>query len=204
MTNNSIWSRIKLGFFLVVILALVIFVYRNLLKIISTKNMTQQPLVGSSEKNVPDIEKQKPKKEKKSKNFGNLFEGDITNLFTVIAAIGALISLFPIFSEFLLGPSWLNVLLSTELGFFALIMLLIAFYSGGIFMLIILYSMLRIVYSKIFETDNYSDPEKIKSSLLMLVGAISIFALVLFIFFYLVSKIRFCNLLHSFISNFNW
>ena len=108
-----------------------------------------------------------------------------------MAAIGALISLFPIFSDFLIGPNWLDVLLSTELGFLTLTLLLIASYAGAIFMLVILISMMRSIYSKIVDNNKYSDPEKIASSVLMLIGAVSIFASVLFLLLIWIVKFDF-------------
>ena len=123
--------------------------------------------------------------------FANLFDDNITNLFTILAAIGALISLFPALSNFLIGPDWLNVLLSTKLGFLTLTLLLMASYAGVIFMLIILMSMMREFYVKIFRNEKLSDPEKKVSFVLILISAISFFAAVLYLLFIWIVKFDF-------------
>jgi NADH:ubiquinone oxidoreductase subunit 5 (subunit L)/multisubunit Na+/H+ antiporter MnhA subunit len=112
--------------------------------------------------------------------FVDLFDETITRLFTIIAAIGALISLYPIFANFLLGSDWLKVLLSTQSGFLTLGLLLTASYAGLLFMAIILLFMMREFFIKI-SNDEHPDMEKVVISIIMLIGAVSMFSGVLFL-----------------------
>lgn len=127
-----------------------------------------------------------------SHEFVSLFDSEITNLFTILAAVGAIISLLPAFSNFLMGPDWLPVLLSTELGFLSVILLILASYTGIIFILVILVCLIISSYSKIFNEKNKSShQEKITAFVLIVIGSFSIFAAVLFLFFVWLAKADF-------------
>jgi hypothetical protein len=183
MASDSIWSRIKLGFFLIAILSVVIFVYRKILKISKTVKEKKVSIDTSVRDDEPDRGTQLlKKKENKTYYFADLFDKKITNLFTIITAIAVLLSLFPFFSNFLIGPDWLNAILSTELGFWVLTLLLIGFNAGLIFMLSLLISMCEILFSKI-SGSKCSHQEKIIFLVLISIGLISIFTSILFLGF---------------------
>jgi hypothetical protein len=138
-------------------------------------------------------EKKAPSANKSTqKGFLSLFDNEITNAFTILAAVGAIISLLPAFSTFLVGSDWIPALLSNETGFLTIILLIAASYLGLIFMIILIIALLQSAYSKIFNIANQSShQEKVAAFILILVGASAIFFSALFLFFVWIAKTDF-------------
>lgn len=121
---------------------------------------------------------------KKTREFIGVFDSEITNTFTILAAVGAIISLLPVFSNFLVGQDWIPILLSSPLGFFSIILLITASYLGIFFMITLLVTILHSSYLKIFNENNPSPVlEKIIAFLLISIGVLSIFVSVVFLSF---------------------
>lgn len=112
-----------------------------------------------------------------------------TNYFVILSVIGALISLLPVFLDVVIGKNWLNQLLGTQLGFYCLILLLIATYSGALFILEILVIICSIFYEEVFQTCKCSPAEKILLSTFLIIGVIAIFSLVIFLLLSWITKL---------------
>lgn len=105
---------------------------------------------------------------------------NITNFFVIIVGIGTMISLLPIFLDSFLGSNWLGVLLKTEYGFFALLLMLISVFSGAIFMVIMLIYIAYEFYQSVLKQD-YTKNDKIISTFYIAVFLISLLSICLFL-----------------------
>lgn len=109
-----------------------------------------------------------------------------SNLFTILATIAALITIVPIFINFVLGESWVDIIFSSPLGFYILILFFIASYVSVFFVI----SMLTIVFLQfldyIMPRENLPIYYKILLIFLLfacLCAIVSIFIILIFIWY---------------------
>jgi hypothetical protein len=102
----------------------------------------------------------------------------ITNLFLIIVGIGTIISLLPIFLDFFFSPNWLNILLKNMFGFFTLLLILIAVFTGVIFMMIVTMYIAYEFYIGVIK-QKYTIIDKFFSSFYMVVFLVSLFSICL-------------------------
>jgi len=114
-----------------------------------------------------------------------------TNYFAILSIIGILLTLLPIFLDIVIGKEWLSQLLGTELGFYCLILVLLATYSGAFFIIGILILIFSIFYEEIFKKSTCSNTDKVFLSTFFGIGFITIFSLVLFILLSWISKFEY-------------
>ncbi|MGD0533898.1 MAG: hypothetical protein ABR999_00455 [Methanoregula sp.] len=123
----------------------------------------------------------KNKEKKEITSFSAFFDSNITNLITILTAIGAFITLLTVLVDFLLGPNWLNVLLATKFGFFILFLLIAAVFAGAMFMAIILVLIVNTFYLRIINSEKFEKSEKILYSFFIFIGVFAIFASIIFL-----------------------
>lgn len=109
------------------------------------------------------------------------FFSHTTNYFVILSVIGALIALLPIFLTDIIGSDWLQKLLSTETGFFCLMFLLTAVYSGTFFILGFFILISFAFYTDIIKGCNFSKTEKVLFFTFWIIGLITFISLVLFL-----------------------
>ncbi len=102
------------------------------------------------------------------------FFKDNSNLFTILAAITALISMIPLFSTFLLGENWLKSILSNQMGPFTLLLILISLFGLGFFVYYLVWMILLDFSYKIILNKKMRLGVKLQSTIFMAVGLIAI------------------------------
>ena len=100
----------------------------------------------------------------------------VTSLFAVFVGTGTIISLLPIFLDFLLGSNWNHILLKSPLGYVTFLLILVAALLGVIFMIFISFNIFIEFYKRVIK-QNYSITDKFISSMTMLCCFLSFFAI---------------------------
>jgi|GEM_PF-3039530 len=111
-----------------------------------------------------------------AKSFGIVidFFKDNSNLFTILAAITALISMIPLFSTFLLGENWLKSILSNQMGPLILLLILISLFGLGFFVYYLFWLILLDFCYKIILNKKMRLGVRIQSTIFMVVGLVAI------------------------------
>lgn len=116
------------------------------------------------------------KEKTEAQSFGIVidFFKDNSNLFTILAAITALISMIPLFSTFLLGEDWLKSILSNQMGAQILLLILISLFGLGFFVYYLVWLIFLDFWNKIIKNQKMTLGVRIQSSIFLAVGLIAI------------------------------